>query len=437
MALGGGTFLTQNKVLPGAYINVVSAMMATLSVSDRGIVAVPIELDWGKDEVVFTVDATQIISDSLKLFGYAYTAPEMLFIRELFRHASRVHFYRLNTGDKASATVGTAITATAKHSGTAGNNITVSVAVNVDDGTKFDVTTYYGTQRVETQIVATADELVGNDFVDFSGTGAPVVDAGTPLTNGTNGAVTGVEHQAALTAFEPYAFNTLPCPTNDGAIIDLYVAYVKANRDDIGKKFQVVVYREQADYEGVINVENTVDNTNVAGLVFWTAGAEAAAQINQSVTNDVYDGELEVNVSYSQSELETNLQDGKFMFHRVGDEIRVLSDINSFTSFTQEKSKDFQSNQIIRIVDDSANNIAASFNNFYLGKTQNNAAGRTAFWNDIVTYHQSVEGLGAIENYNPDEVTVTEGTDKDAVVVDNPIEPVVAMAKLYMTIIVR
>ncbi|HBF6506491.1 TPA: phage tail protein, partial [Clostridioides difficile] len=47
MALGGGTFVTQNKVLPGSYINFVSATRATSSLSDRGIVAMPLELDWG------------------------------------------------------------------------------------------------------------------------------------------------------------------------------------------------------------------------------------------------------------------------------------------------------------------------------------------------------------------------------------------------------
>lgn len=47
MALGGGTFLTQNKELPGAYINFVSRTAAAAALSDRGIVTMPLELDWG------------------------------------------------------------------------------------------------------------------------------------------------------------------------------------------------------------------------------------------------------------------------------------------------------------------------------------------------------------------------------------------------------
>lgn len=38
MALGGGTFVTQNKILPGAYINFVSLASASATLSDRGTV---------------------------------------------------------------------------------------------------------------------------------------------------------------------------------------------------------------------------------------------------------------------------------------------------------------------------------------------------------------------------------------------------------------
>ena len=46
-ALGGGTFLTQNKVLPGAYINYISVPRASNFFSDRGYATIGLELDWG------------------------------------------------------------------------------------------------------------------------------------------------------------------------------------------------------------------------------------------------------------------------------------------------------------------------------------------------------------------------------------------------------
>ena len=55
MALGGGTFVAQNKVLPGAYINFVSLAAASATLSDRGIATMPLELDWGVEGAVFEV----------------------------------------------------------------------------------------------------------------------------------------------------------------------------------------------------------------------------------------------------------------------------------------------------------------------------------------------------------------------------------------------
>ena len=51
MALGGGTFTVQNKQLPGAYINFVSASSANAALSERGIVTMPLKLDWGREQI--------------------------------------------------------------------------------------------------------------------------------------------------------------------------------------------------------------------------------------------------------------------------------------------------------------------------------------------------------------------------------------------------
>lgn len=45
MALGGGMYTVQNKLLPGAYINFVSAARASATLGDRGTAAFPLSLD--------------------------------------------------------------------------------------------------------------------------------------------------------------------------------------------------------------------------------------------------------------------------------------------------------------------------------------------------------------------------------------------------------
>ena len=98
MGLGGGLFVTQNKVLPGTYINFVSAARARATLSDRGIVAIPVSLNWGEEATVFTVTNEEFRKDSLKVFGYTYESEEVKGIRELFANAKKVYFYRLNSG---------------------------------------------------------------------------------------------------------------------------------------------------------------------------------------------------------------------------------------------------------------------------------------------------------------------------------------------------
>ena len=70
MALGGGTYLVQNKELPGAYINFVSAASANATLSERGIATMPLELDWGITGEVFEVTNSDFQKNSMEIFGY-------------------------------------------------------------------------------------------------------------------------------------------------------------------------------------------------------------------------------------------------------------------------------------------------------------------------------------------------------------------------------
>ena len=77
MALGGGTWLTQNKKLPGTYINFTSRVRASVNMADRGYGAMALELDWGPEGEVFTVTNEDFQKESMKYFGYDYSADAM------------------------------------------------------------------------------------------------------------------------------------------------------------------------------------------------------------------------------------------------------------------------------------------------------------------------------------------------------------------------
>lgn len=438
MALGGGTFITQNKVLPGTYINFISASKASATLSDRGIAALPLELDWGVDGAVFTVTSEDFQKNSLKYFGYSYDHAKMKGLRDLFKNIKTGHFFKLmNVGVAASNTY-----CDAKYKGIRGNDLKTVVAVNPDDITKMDVSTYIGTVLLDKQtVLPNTDNLLDTDYVVWKTNVVLAATAGLPLTLGSNGAaITGTEYQTALNGFEAYSFNTIGCLSTTPAITDLIVQFTKRLRDTVGVKFQAVVYQTAtADHEGIISVENKVTGADVplSSLVYWVTGAEAGCAVNKSLTNRLYDGEFTVDTNYKQSELEAALKAGKLIFHKVGSDVRVLDDINTFITVTSEKSSDFSSNQTIRVLDQIANDIAALFNTKYLGTVPNDAAGRISLWNDIVSHHQQLQVIRAIENFNPDLITVSMGATKKAVAVNDVVTPVNAMAQLYMTVVVE
>lgn len=438
MALGGGTFLTQNKILPGAYINFISVASASATLSDRGIATIPLEMNWGPEGEVITVELGDFQKNSQKIFGYAYTADELKPMREIFLHAKKVHFFRLN----ASGTKATCTYATAKYPGTRGNDLRIVIEANENsqpEALLYDVSTFLGTLQVDQQkAISQMSDLKNNDYVDFN-TGASLgLTASTPLTSGANGTVEDATYQTYLDKMEAYTFNAMGCLSTNPTITALFASFCKRMRDDVGKKFQVVCFRNLADYEGVVSVKNgLVGDTENPALIPWATGVVAGTAVNKSATNMDYDGEYAVDTDYTQSELEAGITEGSFMFHLVDDNVVVLEDINTFTSITDEKSSDFSSNQTIRVLDQIANDIAVLFGTKYIGKVPNDASGRISLWNDIVKHHQELQNIRAIENFSSDNVTVAQGDTKKAVVVTDYVTPVNAMAQLYMTVYVQ
>ncbi|HBF9811557.1 TPA: phage tail sheath family protein [Clostridioides difficile] len=433
MALGGGTFVTQNKILPGSYINFISAKRATSSLSDRGIVAIPLELDWGIDEDVFQVTSDDFEKYSVKYFGYDYTHEKLKGLRDLFKNIRLGYFYKLNKGVKASCTI-----ATAKYSGIRGNDLKVTVTTNIDDNAKFDVVTLLDNKKVDTQIAKVITDLQDNDYITWKKDATLEASAGLVFTGGTNGeAVTGAEYQAFLDKIESYSFNALGCLATTTEIKSLFVEFTKRMRDKVGAKFQTVLYKKSdADYEGVVSVENKIKDKDLveSSLIYWATGAIAGCDINKSNTNKKYDGEFDVGVNYTQIQLEEALKSGKFIFHKVGDEVHVLEDINTFVSFTDDKNDDFSSNQSIRVLDQIANDIATLFNDKYQGAVPNDKSGRISFWNDVVKHHEQLQNMRAIEDFKADDVSVEPGNDKKTVVVSDAVKVISAMSKLYMTV---
>lgn len=469
MALGGGTFVTQNKVLPGAYINFVSRGTSNVF-GERGTGCIGTLLDWFGDEDV-SVTFEDIVKNSLKIFGHNYTDPQMMFVREFFKKGNKLIIGAVNT-TKAKATktgsVNTSHTFTAKKYGERGNDIKIVISSNVDNASAYDVKTYLGDVLVESKIGVTQLKAEdSNDFVDIEASITAITGAETiSLTGGegnaqpSSGEMTSAGVEAFLDRAEGYSFNAFALVDNivgdnyqvkDNMknYISLVTEWTKRMRDEVGIKFQSVICttNEDADHEGVVRVSqsfNVIDGkgkeqSSKSLIASWVCGALAGCEINKSLTNSIYDGDLVIKSDsvFNQSELAQQIEKGNFVFHRVGDDVRVLEDINTFTEFTVDKGEVFASNQTIRVCDQIASDIAAIFNNYYLGKVQNDETGRSAFKAEIVKHHKRLMDMRAIEDFESDDVTVTQGDTKKSVVVTDNITVVNAMEQLYMTVVVE
>jgi len=435
MSLGGGTWLVQNKILPGAYINFVALNRANMVFSDRGVATMPLLLEWGETDSVMEVTTRDFQRHSKRIFGYDFTHPNLRGLRDLFRNIRVGYFYRLGSGG-ARAENDYAI---ARYAGLRGNEITISIAPNVDELNRWDVSTRFDNALVNIQTVDDMAALVANDFVTWKTDATLQAEAGVPLEGGESLTVTNFDYQQYLDKIEGYSFNAIGCPSNEPAVKLLFSMFTRRMRDEQGVKFQCVTYDNAFDYEGVVNIMNAVtnDNANEQDLVYWTTGVNAGTAVNRTATNNIYDGEYTVDCDYTQLDYERAIRAGKFAFYRSGSgEMRVLSDINSLVTLSVTQNADFQYNQTIRVLDQIGNDIAMLFNTRYLGEVPNDADGRISLWSDIVKHHEMLQTIRAIQEFVPEDVVVEQGDNRRSVLVTDTIMPVNAMSFLYMTVMV-
>lgn len=435
MALGGGTFVTQNKVIPGSYMNFVSAAKASAKLSDRGVVTMPLSLDWGNEDGIFEVANGDFQKSTMKLFGYAYTDDKMKGLRDLFLNAKTLYAYRLNGGGKKASNT----FATAKYSGTRGNALKIVIQKNADNDSLFDVSTYMELSKVDAQTVDKASALTDNNYVVFKKDATLTVTASIPLAGGENGTVSGDAYQNYIDKIEAYSFNAMGVVVNDETTKGLFAAFNKRMRDEVGAKFQLILYQyKKADYMGTISVKNKVldDGADEASLVYWVTGVSGGCAVNKSNQNKIYDGEFTPDLNYTQNELEKAIKAGEFTLHSVNGTPRVLKDINTLVSTTDECGDDFKDNQTVRVCDQIANDVAVVFATKYMGAVANINSGRTSLWSDLVKIHTELQKINAIESFKDSDITVAQGDTKKSVVVTDNITVVNAMSEMYMTVCV-
>lgn len=453
--LGGGSFMTMNKKLNGAYINFVSATQSRANLGDRGVVAVVTNLGWGEVNALKTYTVEELVKNSLNIFGTSWgdisDGVSALFYDLVNSGATTVHI--VNVGDEtdedsvpAESTIGEA-----RYVGHMGNNIKVVSSVNADDTSKFDVKTIVGGTVVDTQTVSSASALVDNDFVIFKSSATLSATTYT-FSDGDIAIAKLTDYTNALELLEDVNFNVLWLPTieplsYESSLKNVVIAYTKRMRTEVGKKFQYLLTSSSVDSgvddEGVVSLYLGNISTETsrslemykAILEGWVAGKLASCPINKSLLNLEYKGYCPVTAPMTKAQTETAMDGDCFAFHNVNGVMKVLADRNTLVTTSSDKDAEiFKENQTIRVIDQIATDIAKLFNEKYLGIIPNDAGGRISLWNDIVKHHKVLADMRAIEDFAPEDVVVEKGETKNSVIVSDAITVVNAMAKLYMTV---
>jgi len=107
--LGGGIWVSQNKELPGAYINVVTAGRVSSALGERGIVAIALPLGKAPGTVI-ELSRVDFVTNAKELLGVEYASVDAAPLREIFVRANKVYVFD-NGSDDGSITVEDAIAA--------------------------------------------------------------------------------------------------------------------------------------------------------------------------------------------------------------------------------------------------------------------------------------------------------------------------------------
>lgn len=372
--MAGGKFdKLAGKVRPGTYMNFESTRSDTVGTSERGTVIIPL-LKPSYGPAGSYIELTNAGPDAAyaKLGYSVYDSDpnrQMLLIREAFKNASKVLVYIPKEGTKAVAKheLEPNLTATAKHGGTRGNALTVTVAANPVGG--FDVTvSLAGNTVAYYEGLSTVDDLIAQDceYVTFTGSGELAAIAAMNLTGGTDATAQNDDLTTFMDTWEKVKFNTVAMPVTDSSMKAAIKTKIKYLRESMGRGVQAVVPDFPADYEGIISIKNGYaiddDKLPAAEATAWVAGASAGASYVESLTYDAVDGATDLVDALTHEEYVDAINKGHLAFS-ISEENKVIVeyDINSLTSFKQPKDETYRKNRVVRVMDTFQESIQLNF----------------------------------------------------------------------------
>lgn len=432
--------MTSQPVLPGLFMNFVSAAGSAIVPGARGVVVAPVKAHWGPIgqfvEVTSENAIRELFSNDESEGATAYTT---LFL-SLLGGAKKLLAYRIADSSAASAELVLknseaspvdALKLNAKYAGVRGNafKVTIQPSLAVPDvkelklyeGNALLRTITLGNGNVDAAVTAINEDAGNKWIVAEKLSGGVLADvSGVALEGGASGisGITNADYIAAMDAFETQGFHVLTLDgVTDAALRTSLVAWVKRVRsegkgilavlggslaEDTGADAvnKAIARSVAADFEGVVNVGSGAvlngKSYSSAQVASWVAGLIAGQALKESTTYAASPFE-DVTRRWTRSEQEQAVQNGVFLLVHDGRRVKVLRGVNSLITLQQGQNKGWKKIRKIRVIDQINADLQRQAEDHYIGKVNNTEEGRQALISAGQQYLQTLAAEGVIE----------------------------------------
>lgn len=449
-----GTWVNQNKVRPGVYINYVFSDTELINYASEGVMAMPFTFPLNQANMTIEVTSKSIKAKELEKYGVMTGSDSYKYLTTLLKYCSKIILYSVGEGgSKARLDVTNEFTAIAKYNGEEGNKFAVEVLALKDNKQTFN--TYYNNELVAIQTYDfDKQEMSGiNDYVDITVSGTTVTEAvATVLANGTNDTTTDV-NTSLKTMFDnlrcseievlavPYAeadydFSNVEDFINDynaNHVQKLVVVYPKTDSDSASKNSEFVI--AVANQKAVLSNGLEMDATMLAGYI---AAKEAGADYKVDLTFDMCDDITSIS-ELTNDEIEENIKRGIMnLSYRSDRSVVIEDDINTLVLLGENQSSSLKANDTLRLLNDISFRIVSYGENVIIGKkkvTETTLNLVKAFIVGIMNEYANEQVIVNFDSKN--DVQVVFGEQPDGILCTVAIQKTQSAKKLYFSIGVR
>lgn len=427
------TWTTQNKRLPGAYVNFKARKEQKALVSGEGIPALMLQ---GQTLAAPGFHTVAQGTDLAKLFG---TTAKIAYVAEALAVASKVLVYvpASTGGTKATGTEG-GLTVTAVKEGAEGNKLVVKI---INNGPNVTVTTVLDNAQVDSQDVQANQLPAANDYVTFSGTlpSGGASQEQIQLSGGADGSIDNSVDKF-IAELSKQDFRVVAYGTDTADDKKKLVAAVKEWRSEGRAIVAVINNYAEANNEGIISVDNGVtlaDGTKLTSKeAIYRVAALSANAGSKSLTHAEYVGAIDCDAKTPQ-EIAQAIEKGNIVFRMFRGRVLIAQDVNTLVTPLDGQNDDFKKNKLVRTMDIIGEAIQAVFVENFVGQVVNDIDGRELFKQHLIVRVLDPLVSQSALTYSADDIKVMEGSQKEAILVTLGVKLADAMEKLYVTVEVK